>query len=154
MPISIIIAIVCGVIAPAQQTEMMCKLPIQYENRNQVDPQAINVHALSGRVFAEVGEGGGSPREVGTANGACVALFTEKEHRLVVAVTADENGNFDIDGVPVGSYRMVVHANALCVANVPLRVLKERPKKGTDRKRIAIHMRAGGYDTCSYVDFQ
>src|SRR4029079_3501337 len=42
--------------ANAQEPSATCKSPIEYGNRNQVDPTRSTVRGLSGRVISEVGD--------------------------------------------------------------------------------------------------
>ena len=41
-----------------------------------------------------------------------------------------------------------------CAANVPLHVTRSKRGKGDKGKQLVIHMRAAGYDTCSYGDYK
>lgn len=126
-----------------------CQSPIEYGNRNQVDPKRSSVRRLSGRAISEVGD---PAKEMGPLP-VCLGLFTEKNHRLVASTVADEAGHFRFDSVPSGRYRLVVRdpQNAFCLANMPLRVVKW--PRGTT-KRLVIHMRLAGIDDCSYGDFK
>ncbi len=57
----------------------------------------------------------------------CVAVFTE--HKLVDTTESDAGGKFSLQNVPPGRYRLVAKADPLCVANVPLLVVKRQEKK-------------------------
>jgi hypothetical protein len=136
-------------LAYAQQQDSSCKSPIEYDNRNQVDPKRSSVRGISGRVIAEVGR---PAKEIGSVP-ACLGLFTEKDHRLVASVAADEEGRFKFNSVPPGKYRLIVRdsQNSFCVANLPLRVV--RWQRG-QTKPLVIHMRLPWIDDCSYGDFK
>lgn len=138
-----------GAFTYARQQSPTCKSPIEYGNRNQVDPKRSSVRGVSGRVTAEVGR---PAKEVGAVP-ACLGLFTEKDHRLIASVVADEEGRFKFGSVPSGRYRLVVRdpQNAFCVANMPLNVVRW-PRGKT--KPLIIHMRPAGIDDCSYGDFK
>jgi hypothetical protein len=138
-----------GSIAHAQQPSPSCQSPIEYGNRNQVDPKPSSVSGISGRVIAEVG----NPAKEVSAVPACLGLFTEKEQRLVASVIADEEGNFSFGSIPSGRYRLVVRdpQNAFCLANMPLNVVSRSRGKA---KPLVIHMRPAGIDDCSYGDFK
>ena len=154
--ISMVIA-VCFFLVPlavAQQQKNLCDSPIKYESRNQVDPPPLSVSVVSGRVINEVGALGDSPKEVGPVDGACIGLFTEKDHQLIASTNADDEGRFRLNKVPVGRYRLVVRAGSLCVANVPLRVIRGARDKAGESRQLVIHMRAAGIDTCSYGDYK
>ena len=133
----------------AQQRPLSCPSQIAYGDQNQVDPQRSSVRGISGRVIAEVGR---PAKEVGPVP-ACLGLFTEKDRRLVASAVADESGRFTFGPVPAGRYRLVVRdpQDALCVANMPLRVVRWPRGKA---KPLVIHMRPAGIDDCSYGDFK
>jgi hypothetical protein len=137
---------------PAQKAEP-CK-DLKYENKNQVNPNPLSVSTVSGRVIVEVGELGGSAREIGPVTEACLGLFAEKDHQLLATAVVDDEGRFVFDAVPSGKYRLVVRAGPLCVANVPLRVTSRKRRKEGDDKQVVVHMRAAGIDTCSYADYK
>lgn len=141
-----------GLSVPAQEVEP-CK-DLKYENKNQVNPGPLSVSNASGRVIVEVGELGGSAREIGPVTEACLGLFTEKEHQLLATAVVDGEGRFAFDAVPEGKYRLVVRAGPLCVANVPLRIIRGKRGKGGNGKQIVVHMRPAGIDSCSYADYK
>lgn len=140
--------------ATAQQGVEPCETEMKYENRNHVDPRPLSVNSVSGRAFVEVGQLGGATTEVGPVTEACLGLFTEKERRLVATAVVDAKGHFTFGIVPAGRYRLVVRAGPLCAANVPLHVTRSKRGKGDKGKQLVIHMRAAGYDTCSYGDYK
>lgn len=136
----------------AQQTANPCKDQATYENKNQVEPQRLYLSTLSGKVIVETGEFRGEPREIGVVSGACVYLFSERGHRLVASVVADDNGHFAFDHVSRGQYRLIVRAQSLCVANARVEIVrKSSARRG---RRIVVHMRPSGYDACSYADYK
>ena len=126
-----------------------CESPIEYGNRNQVDPKRSTVRSLSGRAISEVDD---RAKEIGPLP-VCLGLFTENDHRLVASTVSDENGYFKFGSVPSGRYRLVVRdpQNSFCLANMPVHVVKW--PRGTT-KRLVIHMRPAGIDVCSYGDFK
>ena len=137
-----------GFIAHVQAQTPSCKSPIEYGNRNQVDPKRSSVRRISGRVIAEAGR---PAKEAGSVP-ACIGLFTEEGHRLIASVVADEEGRFRLTSIPTGQYRLVVRdpQDVFCVANMPLRVVRWPRGKA---KPLVIHMRPSGIDDCSYGDF-
>jgi len=144
-----VFVLVFPLVAGAQQPPRTCTPPIEYGNRNQVDPKHANVRRLSGRVIMEVGN---PAKEMGPVP-ACLGLFTEKDHRLIATAFADEEGRFKFDTIPAGLFRLVVRdpQNAFCPANMPLRVVAW-PRGNT--KSLVIHLRPAGIDDCSYGDFK
>ena len=141
-----------GLCVPAQQKAEPCK-DLKYENKNQVNPSPLSVIAVSGRVIVEAGELGAA-KEIGPVTEACLGLFAEKDHQLVATAVVDDEGRLAFGAVPVGKYRLVVHAGPLCVANVPLRVIRGKRGKESNGMQVVVHMRAAGYDTCSYGDYK
>lgn len=130
----------------AQQTdESPCPSSTVYENHNQIDYGPLKVRTVRGMGIVEVGDKTQPGRAV---PGACLSLFTEKEHRLVASVVTDSKGRFQFDAVPPGRYRLVARADAFCIANVPLEVVRSSRKKA----EIFVHFRPAGIDTCSYGD--
>ena len=145
--LTIIFVLVSGWLVNAQTPQ--CKPPIEYGNRNQVDPTRSTIRGLSGRVISEVGR---PAKEIGPVP-ACLGLFTEKDHRLVASAVADQEGRFRLGVVRSGRFRLVVRdpLNSFCLANMPLHVVKWQRRK---MNPLVIHMRPAGIDDCSYGDFK
>ena len=147
--LTLIVTVFSTLLVSAQQQVPICKSPIEYGNRNQVEPKRSSVRGISGRVIAEVGQ---PAKEVGAVP-ACLGLFTESDHRLIASVVADDEGRFKFGSVSPGKYRLVVRdpQNGFCVANMPLSIAKWPRGKA---KSLVIHMRPAGVDDCSYGDFK
>jgi hypothetical protein len=137
----------------AQQMPEPCRHPVEYANKNQVNPSPLSISLISGQVIAEVGLPDHTVREIGPVTEACLGLFTEKGHKLVASTGVDADGRFTFSDIPPGKYRLVVRADPLCVANVPL-VLVSGKRQDKKPKQVVIHMRPAGYDTCSYGDYK
>ena len=73
-----------------------CKSPIEYGNRNQVDPKHSTVRRILGHDISEVGD---PAKEIGPIP-VCLGLFTEKDHRLIASAVADEEGRFEFGPIP------------------------------------------------------
>ena len=112
---------------------------VEYENHNQTDYGPLVVHEVRGLVTDRQGSG--------VVANVCLGLFTETDHKLFATAAIDSAGKFLLQNIPTGRYRMVVKADALCTANVPLRIVKNRKKA----KMVHVHMEARGLDSCSYV---
>ena len=124
---------------------------MSYENHNQVDPRPLSLRELTGRVLTEVDE---PAQVVGPVSGACLGLFIEQDHHLVATATADKEGHFEFGAVAPGRYRLVVRANGLCAANVPLQIAAKSRSRKQKNSEIVVHMRPAGIDTCSYADYK
>ena len=127
----------------AQQHDDPCPSSTVYENHNQVDYGPLKVRAVLGTGEVEIGD---KTQPGKTVLGACLSLFTEKEHKLVSSTTADSDGHFNFAAVPVGRYRLVARADSFCTANIPIEVVKSSRRK----TRIVVHFRPASIDTCSY----
>ncbi len=121
-----------------------CDSHPSYISRNQVDYGPIRLKIIRGKVFIEQNDG--TPLD---SIPACLALFTEKSHRLVARSEANDNGYFIFRAVRPGRYRLVVRdpQGFFCPANVKVLITKQGP-----RTRLGVHMRSGGIDSCSFVD--
>jgi hypothetical protein len=111
----------------------------EYENHNQIDYGPLIAQEVKGMIT--------DPQQVAVPK-VCVGVFTEKEHKLVAAAQSDADGKFSLQSLPPGRYRLVVKADPLCAANVPLQVVKHQKKKQV----LQVHMKPRGLDSCSYAD--
>ena len=123
----------------AQQKVGSSPCMVEYENHNQINYGPLVVQDVKGAI-TDPGQGAVSK--------VCVGIFTETDHRLVAATESDADGKFSLQSVPAGRYRLVVKADPLCAANVPLRVVKSQRKKQV----LHVHMKPRGLDSCSYAD--
>ena len=137
----LIIMLLAAPWAPAQNSSQDC-VPA-YENHNQIDYGPLIFDHLSGRAV--------DPSSLQMPR-VCLGLFKEGNHKLVATASTDENGNFKFSVVPLGRYRLVVHADGLCAANVPLRIV--RAKNSSKSRELVLHMRPSGIDACSYGDYK
>ena len=120
----------------AQQKVDSSPCIIEYENHNQTDYGPLIVQDVRGTIT--------DPQQ-GAVPKVCVGIFTEKDHKLVATTESDAAGNFSLQSVSAGRYRLVVKADPLCPANVPLEVVKHQKKKV-----LRVHMKPRGLDSCSY----
>jgi len=111
-----------------------------YENHNQVDYGPLNISRVDG--YATDPSGAPVPK-------ACVLLFAEKDHSLVSKAETDSDGHFNLTRVKNGRYRLVVKSYGFCTANVPIRLTA-----GAGGKQLAVHMKMGTVDSCSYGDLK
>lgn len=127
----------------AQQRGNSSECSTVYENHNQTDYGPLKVGVIEGTSVIQVG----TSQEQPGAPGACLVLFTEKEHKLVASVKSDSTGRFELKDVAPGRYRLIARAEGLCTANIPLEVVKSSRRQKTE---ILVHFRPAGIDTCSY----
>lgn len=126
----------------SQQSDNASKCSALYENYNQIDYGPLKVSAVQGASEIDVR----TEKQPG-APGACLVLFTEKDHKLVTSVRADADGRFEFKNVAPGRYRLLARAEGLCTANIPVEIVKPSRHR---RAGILVHFRARGIDTCSY----
>lgn len=132
--------------AIAQISAKQCNETIKYENRNQSDPKPLVINEAIGDVTVQ----GGKPvNDLGPASGACLGIFTEKEHKLVATATTDREGRFKFNSVTPGEYRIVARYETFCIANIPLIITAKASPK---HKRLTLHMRPVSLDECSYAE--
>jgi hypothetical protein len=111
--------------------------PCMAEYENQIDYGPLIIQKVKGTIT--------DPQQ-GAFPKVCVGIFTEKDHKLVATTESDADGKFSLQSVPPGRYRLVVKADPLCAANVPLQVVKSQQKKQV----LHVHMKPRGLDSCSY----
>lgn len=128
-----------GVPLFAQQKVGTSPCMVEYENHNQIDYGPLVVQDVKGTIT--------DPGKSAVSKG-CVGVFTETDHKLVAATESNADGKFSLQSVPPGRYRLVVKADPLCAANVPLRVVKNQRNKQV----LHVHMKPRGLDSCSYAD--
>jgi hypothetical protein len=123
----------------AQQKRDSSPCMAEYENHNQIDYGPLVVQVVEGTI---------TDPQKGAVPKAWVCIFTEKDHKLVAATQSDVDGKFSLQSLTAGWYRLVVKAEPLCAANVPLRVVKSQKNKPV----LQVHMKPRGLDSCSYAD--
>ncbi|HZS08526.1 MAG TPA: carboxypeptidase-like regulatory domain-containing protein [Blastocatellia bacterium] len=141
-----------GVPNPAQQPQDSCGSPIKYVNNNQVDLPPLALTDLSGQVLEGIGYGKQAEDKAPFPK-ACLGLFSEQKHELIANAIADEEGRFKFKATAPGYYRLVVQADGLCAANISLRITRGLPGR-LKARRLIVHMRPEGYDTCSYSSYK
>ena len=134
--------IICAYsISYAQQLTFECESPAIYENENRKEPKALTVSIIEGRAVIYASENI-PPKSNILIKGACLALFTEEDHRLVSQTISDENGAFNFTNIPSGRYRLVVRhpMSIMNVANIPLKVVEQLVKAKSKSKKIVVYM--------------
>jgi hypothetical protein len=128
-------------VSVCQAQESTEKCTPTYQNHNVVDYGPLVFRSLSGRAI--------DPNSAGIAG--CIGLFSEDGHRLVAATNTDQGGHFAFPAIAPGRYRLVARCDGLCIANVPVRVV--RWPHGSHRK-LVLHMQPGAVDGCSFGGYK
>jgi hypothetical protein len=123
----------------AQQARSDCA-SMEYANHNQID-YLLRVTSIQGTVKVS---------DEAAAGGACIGVFAESDRKLLATVKANERGSFQIAGIENGTYRLVVTADGLCVANAKI-VVTTQPRV---RKKLIAVMKPRGIDVCSYIELK
>jgi hypothetical protein len=137
------LAICClsfGLLSAAEETGATCK-NLSYENRNQIDYGPLHVAAVRG--VAKDAQSVVIPR-------ACVGVFTEAGHKLVAATQTDDDGQFELNDIPDGAYRLIAKYEGFSTANAKLRVDQRSQRK----KSLTVQMRPTGVDMHSFIELK
>jgi hypothetical protein len=125
------------------QKDQRANCSLAYENHNQVDYGPIGLRHVQGVVL----DSSSVPIPQ-----ACLGLFTESDHNLILSTKSDEDGQFTLAIVPAGAYRLVARYDGFGVANIRLKI-GGWPSGGFFKVApLYIHMRPSGIDTTSYGD--
>jgi hypothetical protein len=137
------LAICClafGLLRAADETGSACK-NLSYENRNQTDYGPLHVAAVRG--VAKDTQGVVIPK-------ACVGVFTEASHKLVATTQTDNDGRFELNGIPDGAYRLIAKYEGFSTANAKLRI----ELRSQSKKSLTVQMRPSGLDTHSFIELK
>lgn len=127
------------------QSKTDCSTGVNYENKNQVDPKPLILTSISGTIEDEQGV---------SIPDACLGIFTEDGQKLVMQVTSDKNGKFAFDSMPTGKYRLIAKYSPFCTANIPIEVITKNRKGKSKGKKVVVHLKPSGIDSCSYGDYK
>ena len=139
-------------VSVAQQLTFECESPATYENVNRKESKGLTIPVIEGHVMIYAGENIPSGSNIKVV-GACLAVFTEKEHRLVAQTISDENGNFTFTAISSGRYRLIVRhpMGIVNVANIPLRVAGQSSKGKSKSKKIIVYMVGNNFAENSFA---
>jgi len=117
-----------------------------YENKNQVDPEPLVVKKITGQVVDNVSKSSILLLDV------CIGLFDEENEKLMFFTETNETGEFELQNIPDGKYRLVVKnlTGGYCTANIPVKVDKNSRKK----RQISVKMVPPAIDECSYGELK
>ena len=140
----LIFAMLTASMAFPRSPPQACASIREYAVCNQVDPPSIAIRVVVGRVLSEINE---------PVNGACLSLFTEKEHKWVTSVVANGEGQFTFATVMPGSYRLVVRdpQNAFYLANGRVRVYSRGQGPVPKFRGLLVRLRPVGTGICGSI---
>jgi hypothetical protein len=134
----VFVRVALGVLFLAIATQSLCAQVAgkddSYVDRNQINPPALKMSRVAGVAMDSQGVAIPSVQ---------ILLFTEQGHKLVTTAVTDKEGEFFLEEVPAGRYRLVAKS-VFCPANVPIRVSR------SGKKHLFLHLVPGGIDSCSY----
>ena len=129
-----------GLLRAAEETGAICK-NFSYENRNQTDYGPLHVAAVRG--VAKDAQGVAIPK-------ACVGVFTEAGHKLVATTQTDNDGQFELNDIPDGAYRLIAKYEGFSPANAKLRI----EQRSQSKKSLTVQMRPTGLDRGSFIELK
>ena len=129
-----------GLLRAADETGAACK-NLSYEDRNQTDYGPLQVTTVRG--VAKDAQGVVIPK-------ACVGVFTETGHKLVATAQTGAGGQFELNHIPNGAYRLIAKYEGFSTANAKLQI--EQRSQG--KKSLTVQMRPAGLDTSSFIELK
>jgi len=137
------LAICClsfALLRAAEEIGAACK-NLSYENRNQTDYGPLHVGTVRG--VAKDAQGVVIPK-------ACVGVFTEAGHKLVATTQTDDGGQFELNHIPDGAYRLIAKYEGFSTANAKLQI----EQRSRSKKSLTVQMRPSGLDTRSFIELR
>jgi hypothetical protein len=80
----------------------------------------------------------------------CVGVFTEADHKLVASTQTDEDGQFELNDIPDGDYRLIAKYEGFSTANAKLRI----DQRSQGKKSLTVQMRPTGLDMHSFIELR
>jgi hypothetical protein len=114
---------------------------LSYEDRNQTDYGPLLVAKVRG--VAKDAEGVVIPK-------ACIGIFSEVGHKLIATIQTRDSGQFELPGIPDGSYRLVVKYEGFSPANAKIQIAEHSQSK----RSLTVQMRPVGIDARSFVELK
>jgi hypothetical protein len=129
-------------VALSQEAHSDCK-NLAYENRNQIESGPLLVSRIQGNA---------QDAQSLPITQACAGIFTEPDHMLIAVTQSDETGHFELDGIPDGTYRLLVNPGygGFCPANAKLKLDHHAKTK----KALNAQMRVAGTGACSWIELK
>lgn len=108
---------------------------MQYENRNTFEVETLSIRKIKG--VARDRNGRPIPQ-------VCIAVFGERDHQFIAATKTDDQGNFELKGIPAGSYRLVGKLDPFLTANARIELMPN-----ASRKKLLLVLVLNEIDACS-----
>lgn len=121
----------------AQQPQDKCSQITYSKSKTGIDRYRLD-HIEGQAVFGDVSEKG----EFASASGLCVALFSEKNKRLVATVTTDDRGQFKFMNVASGGYLFIASLGVLHEVVALVQLDNSPARKAAKPQRLLLHMRS------------
>ena len=139
--------------ASSQTSPLACPSVVEYSDCNETDPPSLAIRVVTGRVVAKLDD---PAKSIIPVNGACLFLFTAKEHKPVAGVAADEKGRFMFGAIQPGSYRLVVRdsQNAFHAANRRIQVYPRGQGAVPKHIGLVVHLLPVETDGCSSISWE
>jgi hypothetical protein len=146
----LVFALLTVMMASGQTSPLACPSVVEYSDCNETDPPFLPIRVVTGRVVAKLDD---PAKSIIMVNGACLFLFTAKEHKPVASVAADEKGRFTFAAVKPGSYRLVVRGshNVFHAANRRIQVYPQGQGVVPKHIGLVVHLRPVEIADCSSI---
>ena len=128
--------------------KLECTNPPEYTDTNKKEKKALRVSAIKGVTILYAAENIG-PDPKGFYKGACIAVYTENEHKLVAATFSGENGIFGFESIPAGNYRLIITTGFVNAANIPIQIVESKTRNR--QKKIMVYMIGNNFAEDSYA---
>src|SRR6267142_2313966 len=121
----------------AQQTQSECA-QVKYSDRL-TNPYVYRLNGIEGQAaYGDVLEKG----ELQAASGVCVALFDQRNRRLVASVKTDSGGQFKFENIASGKYVLIISVSALHEIIIPIEISNIPQAKAFKRWGLLLHLRS------------
>jgi len=132
----------------SDDVKLECSGPPEYTDTNKKKKKTFRLSAIKGVTIHYAAENIG-PDPENYYKGACLGLYTEKEHKLVASTFSGKNGIFDFENIPDGNYRLIITTGFTNAANIPIQL--EKSKSKSRQKKIMVYLIGNNFAEDSYA---